>query len=268
MTIKINKTDITIRPSSIDTALQCGYQWGKVFLEGIVTIPNSRAAIGTGIHKGIEIMWNEAIKDNKKDPHVDAMFDAGIEAFKEESKKGLSYDNNENENTCHGEIVSGIQAYVDDAVPFLDIPEAVETRFTIPLKHPLVKDVSGTVDYYGGGNLDDVKSSKRTPTTANYLIQQSTYKLLAEANGKKVERNRIQGVVLTAKPKAVILDLVPDVSRAKWAINNLLDTLDCAVKGVAPMEVLFKPNPKYYLCSPKYCSLYGSCPATKKVGGA
>lgn len=264
MSIKINNTGITIRPSSIDTSMQCGYQWAKVFLEGVVTIPSSRAAIGTGIHAGAEKFWTEAMASSVKDPNLDMMTDAGIEAFREELQKGMKFDDGEDKNTCEKEIVAGTQAFIDDIVPFLDIPTGVEQRFTIPIAgHPIVKEISGTVDYIVPGMIDDIKTSKKTPVASGYVIQQSTYKILAEANGHKITRNRIQGVVLTKQPKGTILELETNVEQAKYFINKLLDKIEYAAKDIVPIDALFSCNTKYYLCSKKYCSLHGSCPATK-----
>lgn len=264
MSIKINKTEIVIRPSSIDTSMQCGYQWAKVFLEGVNTIPSSRAAIGTGIHKGAEIFWTEAIATRIKDANFDMMTDAGIESFREEKQKGMRFDDGEDSNTCEKEIVSGTRAFIDDLVPFLDIPQAVEHRFTVPISgHPIVASISGTVDYLIEGRIDDVKTSKKTPVASGYKVQQSTYKYLAEANGHKITRNMIQGVVLTKVPKGTLLECETNVEQAKYFINTLLDKIKVVAEDIVPAETVFGCNTKYYLCSPKYCSLHGSCPATK-----
>lgn len=264
MTIKINNTEICLRPSSIDTFQQCPYQWAKVFLEGGMSIPGARAAIGTGIHRGIEVMWNEAIVSKKKDPNATMMTDASIDAFHEEGKKGLRYDSGENASTAEKAIKGGIEAYIEDCVPWLDIPKAVETRFEVAITdHPIVNAVGGTVDYLADGIIDDVKTSKRKPTVANYMTQQSIYRYLAEANGVPVVLNRIQGVVLKAKPDGHILDMLIDVDRAKYVVNTLLDTIELASKDLVPIDQLFRCNTKYYLCSEKYCAFHGSCPATK-----
>lgn len=266
MSIKINNTDIVIRPSSVDSFQQCQYQWAKVFLEGVTTIPSSRAAIGSGIHKGIEEMWKEAINSGKKDPNTSMMFDAAIESFKKEAaKEGMSYNDGETITTCSDEIIHGTQAFVNELVPFLDIPIAVEKRFTVDIEgHPIVDGVSGTVDYIAPGRIDDIKTSKRKPTVANYVTQQSIYKFLAQENGHVVNYSMIQSVVLKKEPACHILELKSNIPQAKYLINNILDTIEAACNEVAPMEVLFKCNTKYYLCSKKYCSLHGSCPATKQ----
>jgi len=263
--IAINNTDLRIRPSSVDNFSTCAYQWGKVFLEGVTTIPSSRAAIGTGVHKAIETMWTDAMAHNKKDAYIDGMVDAGIESFDEESKKGMQYNDGEDKDTCHKEIHIGVETYVENLLPFLDIPKAVEQRFTLPISdHPIVTDISGTVDYLGENIIDDVKTSKRKPTPASHKTQQSIYKILAEHNGHNIIHSRIQGVVFTKVPQAMILDAVIDIDAAKASVNGILDTLEYVTKDLMPIELLLRPNPKHYLCSEKYCTLYGSCPATKK----
>ncbi len=265
--IIIENTDITLRPSSVDGSTQCGFQWAKVFLEGVMTIPGARAAIGTGIHAGAEIMWRESMASGVKDPNLDMMNDAGIEAFQEENKKGIKFDDGEDQNTAEAEIIRGNAAWVEDLVPFLDIPTGVEERFTMAISgHPIVKCISGTVDYIAPGIIDDVKTSKRKPSVGNHVTQQTIYKLLAEHNGHDIHTQRIQGVaLLKSGANGHLLEIQPNVERTKYIVNGLLDKIRYAVKDVVPIDVLFSCNTKYYLCSDKYCSLHGSCPATRRM---
>lgn len=265
--IDITQRDICIRPSSVDSFQACPYQWAKVFLEGHKSKPGARAAIGTAIHRGIEVMWNESIGKKTKQVNLTEMSDASVEAFDEQAQgEDLFYDVGEDADTAKQTVVSGLAAYIDNCVPFLDIPEAVEKRFDVKITgHAVVGSVGGTVDYIGKGVIDDVKTSKRKPVPASYTTQQSLYRYLAEANGVPVVQNRIQGVVLTKQPKALILDMETDVPKAKYLVNTILDTITEAMKDLVPIELLFRCNTKHYLCSPKYCSFYGtSCPATNK----
>lgn len=263
MAIQIKNTDILIRPSAVDTFYQCAYQWGKVFLEGVTSIPNSRAAIGTSIHAAAEQMWNESIKSGKKEPNLGAMTDAAMEAWKEEKQKGLQFDEGENEGACTVEIISGTEAFIEDIVPFANIPKAVEKFYEVKLDHSLVSGLGGTVDYIDDNTIADIKTSKRKPTTANYKTQQSIYTYLAQANGIDVKHNLIHSVVLKKQPEGAILGMETDVAQAKSLVNHMLDTLDLIAKDVAPAEVILRGNPKYYLCSEKYCALYNNCPFVK-----
>lgn len=256
-------TKVVIRPSSVSGFVNCSWQWYNTFILGKTTIPGARAAIGTGIHKAAEVMWSEAIKSGNIDKNLTKLNDAGIEAFEEEAKKNtLAYDKDENANTARVEIVKGVKAFVSDIVPFTDIPDAVETRFTVNIDHPLVSALSGTIDYLSRKKktIGDLKTSKKTPSPANYDIQQSIYKFLAEANGVQVDTNIIQGVVLTQNPKGTILELTPKVEMAKYLVNNLLDSLEVLNTGLVDPKVLFRGNPKYYLCDDRYCSLRSTCP--------
>ena len=104
----------------------------------------------------------------------------------------------------------------------------------------MVENLSGTVDYINKDSIADVKTSKRTPSPANYVTQQSIYKLLAEANGQIVKHNLIQGVVLKAKPEGTILTLEPDVERAKFSVNTILDVTDVFSQQIVHPDILFE----------------------------
>lgn len=260
--IKINNTEIRIRPSAIDNFFTCPYQWGKTFLEGVTTIPNARAAIGTGIHKAVEVMWTDAMKSKVKDSNISAMTDAAVECFKEEEKKGMQYDDGENINTAIVEMIKGTEAFVEDIVPFTQIPDAVETFVGVKLHHPIVAEVGGTIDYLRKDTIADVKTSKRKISASKYTTQQSMYRYLAEHNGHKIEHNLIQGVVLKAKSEGSILTLEPRVDEARARVNIMLDTLDLIAEDKAPAHLILRPNPGHYLCDPKYCAIY-PCHAIK-----
>jgi len=251
---------IRIRPSAVDTFYNCPYQWAKVFLEGQRTIPGARAAIGTAIHKGVEEMWLEAqLKQSKSDVNVTMATDAAIEEF-QNIDVDLQYDAGENTQTAEATVREGITAFIDDIVPFTDIPVAVEQFIEIELDHPVVSGMGGTIDYITHDTIADVKTSKRKPVPASHTTQQTVYKILAESTGLNIKHNLIQGVALTKNPMGHILELEPKVDRTKFLINSMLDTLEAFNNGVDP-KLLFRGNPKYYLCSPKYCQLYNcGCP--------
>ena len=258
----------TIRPSSVDSYYQCPRQWAMTFLGGIPSIPGARAAMGTAVHAAVEQEWLESMVTKKKDFNNTAMHDLAEATFMELDNEGLQYDEAENTNTAIGAIVKGIDAFVDDIVPFTDIPVAVEKRLSVPINHPVVTEVGGTLDYIGpkvqGKHAQaDIKTSKRKPSPVNYKTQQSVYKFLAEANNVPIGPVLIQGVVFKAKPEGHILELEPDVDQAKYLVNSMLDVLDVFSKQVIAPEVLFRGNPKYYLCSEKYCAHYHSCPFVK-----
>lgn len=257
---------LIIRPSSLDSFLGCPWQWYNVFVLGEKSIPNARAAIGTSIHKGVETLWEDAIATGKKDLNKTKLFDAAIQDYQDNEKEadqesGLQYKDGEDTSTAQMEVIKGVEAFVDDIAPFTDIPKAVEKRFTVNIQHDLVEAVSGTIDYLGHDTIADVKTSARKITPASHKLQQSTYKYLAEANGETVKRNLIQGVILGKKKVSGSIDLLePNVAQAKAIINNMLDTLDVYKTGTVDPKVLFRGNPKHYLCSDLYCKFRPKCP--------
>lgn len=264
MTIKINNLDLRIRPSSVEGFYSCAYQWAKQHLEGISSIPNSRALIGTSIHKGIEEMWKEAMQTGKKEPNLGMMRDASIEEWKKTvDETGVSMGDNETENSCQLEVIQGLSAFVDDIVPFTSIPKAVEQFYNVDIDHPIVKAVGGTVDYITNDTIADVKTTKRKSGPEGHLVQQSIYKYLAQSNGVDVKHNLIQQVVLKKQPEGAILTLEPDVDYAKGLVNGILDTLDIVAKDIVPIEYLFRGNPKHVYCSDKFCAFYNSCPYSR-----
>jgi hypothetical protein len=262
--INWNGEKLRIRPSSVDGFSTCALQWAGYFIGGQRSIPGARAAMGTAVHLGVEEMWKEAIITKEKLPNLTMMKDAAVDEFvRLDQEDDLDYDSADNLDTATKAITGGIDAFVEDIVPFTDIPIAVEQRYTIKLEHIMVSDLSGTVDYISPDTIGDVKTSKRKPVPSNYSTQQSIYKMLAQANGVNVKHNVIQGVVLKAKPQGHILELESNIPQAKHAINMMLDTLGIFHKDLMAPEILFRPNTKHFLCSPRYCSFYGkTCPAT------
>lgn len=261
MTIVINETNIRIRPSAVDNFFACPYQWGKTFLEGKTTIPNARAAIGTSIHAAVETLWQDAIETGKKDANISKLTDSAMEAWKEQTHDGVNFEDGEDSGTAAVEIVKGTEAFIEDIVPFTVIPAAVEKFFKVDIEHPLVAEMGGTVDYITHNTIADVKTSKRKISTSGHTTQQSIYKYLAIANGVEVEHNLIQGVVLGKRSvDGSILQMETDVPLAKNLVNSMLDTLTIVAADVAPIETILRGNPKHYLCSPKYCGEYNTCP--------
>jgi len=253
---------ITIRPSSIDGFTQCPQQWYRIHILGENSIPNSRAAIGTAIHSGVETLWNESIAAKDKVVNKTAMEDAAMDALEKENQKGLQYDDGEDANSAQKEIRTGLGTFVTDIVPDTDIPTAVETRYSVDIDgHPIVARVSGTLDYINTatGFVADVKTGKRKHSVANSGTQQSIYQFLAEENGVDVKGAVIQNVILKQKPQGLVMNSAIDIPKAKAAVNNMLDVLDVYHQDVVDPNMLFRGNPKYFLCSEKYCAFFNDC---------
>jgi hypothetical protein len=191
------------------------------------------------------------------------MTDAAMSSWKEQTHDGVQFGSGEDEGSCAVEIIKGTEAFVEDIVPFTQIPNAVETFFKVDIEHPMVSELGGTVDYISDDTIADIKTSKRKSGPEGHTIQQSLYKYLANANGAGVEHNLIQQVVLKKQPEGAILQLEADIPQAKYLVNTLLDTLELVYRDIAPIETLLRPNPKHVFCSEKFCAHYRTCPAIK-----
>lgn len=257
---------ITLRPSSVDAFSNCSRQWAMTFLGGVNSIPSGRAAIGTAIHAGIEQGWRESMAAKEKAfTSIKSLQSLAVDnLIAQDQEHEVKWDDGEGVDTAIAEVVAGVDTFASDIAPFVDIPIAVEERYTIKFAdHPIVEALSGTVDYISKDTISDVKTSKRKPVPESYATQQSLYKLLAEANGHKIQHSMIHGIVLKTKPEGHVLSLAPRMEQAKLAVNTILDVVEVFNEQKVSPDVLFRGNPKYYLCDKRYCAMYNSCPYVK-----
>lgn len=252
---------IVIRPSSLNTYISCPHQWYQTYILKQPSKQNARALVGTGVHKAVEVMWQECITHKVKTSNTAMMLDAGIDEYKTEIKntedagKEIVFDDI-NDYTALDLIKGGVNAFVSDILPYTDIPEKVEIKLTKSINHKYVSAITGTIDYLRDNTIADIKTSKRKIQPSNYILQQSVYKMLAEENNYDIEHVHIQGVVFNKTKTVGSIDtLTPDISQVKYIMNNLLAKLDLVDQGANP-AVVFSGNPKHYLCSEKYCSQY------------
>jgi hypothetical protein len=210
-------------------------------------------------------MWNDAIVKQTVDTNKNWLVDAAIEEFTEIDKQDeLYYDQGEDTNTAQSTIVQGVHAFIDDIVPFTPIPKAVEKFLEVQISgNPIISAIGGTIDYLTDSVIADVKTSKRKPVVSNYTTQQSIYKYLAMEHGYNIEHSLIQGVVLKKVPEGHILEMEPKIDQAKFLVNQMLSVMALAATDTVPLELLFRGNPKYYLCSPKYCAFFNECDYAK-----
>lgn len=253
---------ITIRPSSLSSFLNCPYQWMRVHLYGERTIPSARAVIGTSIHKSAEVMWNEAILTGKKDLNISKAEDIAVAEYEELSKQdAISFDDVDPFDAARI-VASGAKAFMQDIAPITDIPDAVEKRYSFDLGHNI--RVSGSCDYVKDNILGDIKSTKRKPATAHYLLQQSCYAILRDMNNEPTTTALIQAVVFGKETRGEVIELELDKAKAKYVVNHMAEKIKIWKQDVVDEKMLFGCNTEWYLCSPKYCSLHGKCPATKR----
>lgn len=268
----------TLRPSSIGSFINCQWQWYNVFILGKNTIPGARAHLGTGIHKAAEVLWLDAMEHGKKDLNVSKATDAAFEEYKEICKQQPPEFGDDNPSTIEKLVIEGAKSFINDIAPSVEIPEAVEKRYTVEIDNKIFDKISGSLDYVGKNSIHDIKTTKKKPVMSNYTFQQGTYALLREANGEQVDEIKIQAVVLkdpTKKTEAsahgLVMDLIEDSTnpflslepiknQSRYIINNILAKSNVYAQDIVSPDVIFTGNPKSFLCSNKFCSLYNECP--------
>lgn len=266
----------TLRPSSIGSYISCQWQWYNVFILGKHSIPSARATLGTAVHKSAEVTWLDAIEHHKKDLNLTRATDAAIEEYQECLKKDEpQFSDGDTKESLEKLVVEGTKSFILDIAPKVEIPEAVEKRYTVEINNPIFDKISGSLDYVGKDSIHDIKTTKRKPTLSNYSLQQGTYALLREANGENVESIKIQAVVFNKKDtKGLILDMVEDntnpfeglekiKNQSKYIVNHILEKSKLYYQDTIKPELLFTGNPKSNLCSPKYCNFYNECKFVK-----
>lgn len=260
MSIKLNKTGITLRPSSFLAYQQCRRKWALTHLEGRRQAQPARAVIGTAVHKAAELCWKHAIATGKKDLNISLAKDAAVQEFDNLCKKdALTYAGADTPNTARNLVASGAAIFIRDIASRVAIPTHVEKRYVIPVRnHPIVAEFGGTIDYISSDSIADLKTSKRTVSPQNHVLQQSAYKMVAEHHGHKVVRNEIHCVVFKKNPTGVVLPLEPNVEQVVHAVDNILKTLRAFHDGGDP-DILFPGNTGYYLCSPTWCGFHAQC---------
>lgn len=264
MKLEINCSDIVVRPSSLDSFVSCPRQWALTFLAGNESMTAFRAAIGTAIHKGAEVAWNHAIDKGMKDGIT---LDDIIQASKDEYDNlhladKISYGAGETKIIAEKDIIAGCKAFFEDIYFQVSIPEKVEAKLEVEVENPLISKVAGTLDYLSNSTVADLKTSKRKVSPSRYKLQQSVYKWLALQNDYDIKYSEIHCIVLNKNPYGDIYDCEIDVPVAVAIIKKLLETVEIAYKDIVPLDILFRANPKHYLCSEDYCAFYYDCPFT------
>jgi len=260
---QINENMI-IRPSSIANSLSCGWQWFNTYMLGRNSIPSNRAAIGTAIHAGVERLWKEAQQTREVGTGL-AEYVGAAQIEYTKAAEGVVLEDFESVGGAQREVEAGVASYLEDIAPYATIPDDVEVRYTVRVPNsPVIKAISGTLDYRAGAVIADVKTSQRKPVLGNYDLQQTTYKMLVEANGVTVKQNLIHGVVLRKTGvDGMILELDPTraderMAFTKVTLKSLIARANAVFEGLDP-KLVFSGNPKHYLCSEKYCAFYKEC---------
>ncbi len=224
---------------------------------------NIAAAIGTATHAGATWTLDEKREHGVLGNETEAEHRA-LQALKDERELGVSYDQTSPDvNTAEKQVVRQLKTFRVHIAPTIE-PVAVEQRLEGQAMDGII--LSGQCDYTEklldrvlGEGIRDIK----TGTKEKYHgAQLGAYSLLRRAHGANVLSmavDYIERVPLRREqpePQKIIYN-VAQTEALTWAtLRRIKRDHDEFQQTQDPNT--FLPNPASMLCSPKYCSAFGS----------
>ena len=250
----------SIHQSSLGTALRCGEQFRRRYIEGERIPPGVAAGRGTGVHKANEVNLNQKVitgTDLKLSDLKDAARDGFVQAFRNGiflAKEDIPLKNkilNDNLNDCLK--LTGL--YKKKVAPLIQ-PVEVERSFRIDVGLDL--PLAGRIDIERHAKVDDIKTSGKKwaddrikkeiqPIFYSYAHEKETgvrpqfnYHILKITKGGELG-NQIQSIKAT-----------DDNYRALFAKFNMMIHM---IRSGSFMPA----DPSHWMCSPRWCGFYSTC---------
>lgn len=246
---------ILLRPSGINTYLQCSAKYMFSYIEKIQTGKSLALAFGSATHKAIESNYTQKI-DTKSDLSVSEVVQTFSDSFDEETKDvervELIAD-----PTSKDVGIGLIKMYQQTIAPSLQ-PKAVEQKVECTFKD-YTYGITGTMDLLTTNKkiFDHKSASKRNATPPESHVRQgSYYRLMAVAAGEEVTEVNFTYLVKTKSPQVYNERIITDPKHALAIAQLVGESID---KGV------FIPNREHNFCSQRYCAFHKNC--VSKYGG-
>jgi len=215
------------------------------------------ACVGTGTHKGAEMLLNEAINIGIT-PSLANVTDTGIQEYRQEVYEGVQFDDiTANNNEAEKQIQILTRSYYYEIFPKKNLNNAKAEE---SLKAVFGTDeVTGHCDFSNLEEITDVKTGK----VSIYSAQCGGYSLLKRSQGHEV----VKKLKCEFLPRTPLRKNYPGAVVHEYNVYNsekhAFNVIKLIKKNVADfMESgdpwSFAANPKSMLCSPKYCSAYGT----------
>jgi hypothetical protein len=139
----------------------------------------------------------------------------------------------------------------------------VERPWTLNINgYPL--SLAGTIDCDEGDKIDDWKTTSKSPSDgdADESQQISMYCLAKKVLDGTIPTARIGYLVKTKQPKAVF----QTTTRTGEDFEALLRIIERCSEAIRKESFCFAAaqSPRPWICSPKFCGYYSTCPAISK----
>ena len=283
---------IVFRPSEVNAAMGCVRFWaansgtlqGEVQRAGYElgqTKVHVAAAIGTGVHRGIEVALRRKLLGQSFDLtfcQAEAV-DAYVAVVTEGGGFGrMVWDASSTPGSAHHQVERMVRAWCAFRLDEEWMPVAIEERTNMPLAPGY--ELSGQIDqgFDLPGAVVDVKTGGQRPTPQ---VQLGCYGILREwRTGKPVDHLGIDYIPRTplVKPQGRPVRYWYDAAACKaqaWAVLRQLIAATqewqrlCHDRGYigTVLATLFPANPGFRLCSKTWCAAKGTafCPISKAM---
>lgn len=252
----------SIHQSHINTWLRCGVQFERRYINGEIIPPGVAARRGSAAHKGAEINHVSMIEKGEilpLDVLTDATRDEFVRLVKEEGvfipldqKSEANAILNENMN----QALSAIGKYHEVIAPSIK-PIAAELKITVDIGLPL--PIAGIIDCVEEKTIRDLKIRGKATNqqTADAGLQPSFYYELFRAQYGDYPAEFIYDEIVPLKTKTSYNPITTRRNKAtqeRWRhyLKAFLRDLDAGIWRPA--------DPGSFLCSPKWCGYYQTCP--------
>lgn len=220
------KTDkIWIRPSSIKTFLKNPYEWYQTHILKIYTPPRSYLTLGSAVHHGINVGYEEYIKTGTL-PKLAYLLEATMEEY-QTLAKDTHYTETEDKTEIGYLATRLVEQYHKTIMPTVEplhTEQYVEVKFD---NNPCIAGVRGTIDLITQDlQLVDVKtaSSLANNLQTKHELQLSIYTLLAKQAEIQISGAKIHEII---KPTSTmdVRTRVVDIELQEKKADEILELL-------------------------------------------
>jgi hypothetical protein len=248
-----------IHQSSLNTALRCGEQFRRRYVENHVIPPGIAAGRGTGVHRANEVNLKYKIATGQ-DLDVSILKDAARDGFVNAFKNGIFLMHEDIGrkdavlNDGLNDTIRLTELYASEVAPEI-IPKEVERSFSLEVGLPL--KIAGRIDLEQDARVDDLKTSgkKWTDDQIEKEIQPIFYSFVHEHETGVRPEFYYHILVSTKKAYRQTQSIKPTDGHYYALFAKLRMFCRMIETGT------FLPaNPSSWWCSKKWCGYWQTCP--------
>jgi hypothetical protein len=250
-----------IHQSTLNTALRCGEQFRRRYVNGEIIPPSIAAGRGRALHKANEINCKQKAR-TKIDLPADALKDAARDSYVKEFRDNGVFLSRDEQPRKHELLNQGLTdcltmvgLYHREVAPEI-LPIDTERKFIIDIG--LALPLAGTMDIVQAGRIDDLKGAGKSWSEGQIAkeIQPIFYSMAYEHEfDQRPEFYYHVLVALKSGPKRQVQRQVASDNQYRALLAKIHLFIHMLNSGVFPPA-----DPTAWVCSEKYCGYYTTCP--------